>query len=257
MRASVEILNIEERIPKDHLLRKIDKAVDFSYIYDLVEALYSKQTGRPSIDPVVIFKITLIQHLYGIRSLRQTMQDIDMNMAYRWFLGYNFSEEIPHFATVSYNFLHRYTEKTIQAIFHWILSEVEKAGFLSPEIVFVDATHIKANANLKKQCKKAIPQAARTYEEQLMEEINKDRADHGKKPFDDNGGTPPKTKEITQSTTDPESGLFHKGEHKKCFAYGAHTVCDKNNFILEVEVTPGNIHDSVVFDTVNSAIPAN
>ena len=55
---------------------------------------------------------------------------------------------------------------------------------------------------------------------------------------------------MVQSTTDPESGLFNKGEHKKCFAYGAHTACDKNNFILAVEVTPGNVHDSVVFDSV-------
>ena len=50
------------------------------------------------------------------------------------------------------------------------------------------------------------------------------------------------------STTDPESGVFHKGEHKKCFAYEAHTACDKHNFVLGVHVTPGNVHDSVAFD---------
>jgi hypothetical protein len=82
-----------------------------------------------------------------------------------------------------------------------------------------------------------------------MEEINSDREDHGKEPFD---GTPkpPKEKEITVSKTDPERGLFQKGEHKKCFAYEAHTACDKHNFILDVEVTPGNVHDSVAFDRV-------
>ena len=56
--------------------------------------------------------------------------------------------------------------------------------------------------------------------------------------------------EKTVSTTDPECGVFHKGEHKKVFAYEAHTACDKHNFILGVHVTPGNIHDSVAFDSL-------
>lgn len=68
----------------------------------------------------------------------------------------------------------------------------------------------------------------------------------GKKPF--GGPTPPGMKIINESTTDPESGIFHKGEHKVVFAYSAHTVCDRNNFILDTVITPGNIHDSVAFD---------
>ena len=262
LRGTVEILNIEERVPKDHLLRKIDAAVEFSYIYELVGNRYSAEKGRPSIDPVVLFKIVFIQHLYGIPSLRQTVREIDMNMAYRWFLGYNFSEAIPHFATVSYAFCQRYDSEIVEEIFRWILSEAEKAGYLSPEVVFVDATHVKASANLKKLCKKAIPEAARIYDEQLRTEINADRNAHGKKPLrddgddDDTGSDNLPTKTITVSTTDPEAGLFHKGEHQKCFAYGAHTVCDKNNFILDVEVRPGNIHDSTVFDTVYDRVTA-
>ena len=252
LRGTVEILNIEERIPADHLLRKIDRAVDFSHIYDLICERYSKDKGRKSVDPVVLFKTVLIQHLYGIPSLRQTMREIDMNMAYRWFLGYNFSEAIPHFATVSYAFAQRYDSQITEEVFQWILYEAEKAGYIEPEVVFVDATHIKANANIKKRCKQAIPRAARVYDEQLRAEINADREKHGKKAFDDDdeNDVDPPSKTATVSTTDPDAGLFHKGEHKKCFAYGAHTVCDRNNFILDVEVTPGNVHDSVVFDRV-------
>ena len=219
-------------MPADHLLRKIDSAVDFSHIYDIVEDLYCADNGRPSIDPVVIFKMVLIQHLYGLPSLRRTVEEIKMNVAYRWFLGYPMNEQIPHFSTVSYNFKHRYTEKTIEDIFYWILNEIETAGYLSPEAVFVDGTHIKANANLKKAVKKAVPQAAKIYEKQLMEEINEERNDHGKKPFDES--KPPEEKEISESTTDPESGVFHKGEHKKCFAYTAQTCCDKNGYIMDV-----------------------
>ena len=245
-RDQLEIFSIEGFVPADHLLRKIDSAVDFNHIYDIVEDLYCADNGRPSIDPVVIFKMVLIQHLYGLPSLRRTVEEIKMNVAYRWFLGYLMNEQIPHFSTVSYNFKHRYTEKTIEEIFYWILNEIETAGYLSPEAVFVDGTHIKANANLKKAVKKAVPQAAKIYEKQLMEEINEERNDHGKKPFDET--KPPEEKEISESTTDPESGVFHKGEHKKCFAYTAQTCCDKNGYVMDVTVNPGNVHDSVAFD---------
>ena len=62
-----------------------DEAVDFSHIYDLAEDLYCQDNGRASIDPVVLFMCVLIQHLYGISSLRRAMAEIDMNIAYRWF----------------------------------------------------------------------------------------------------------------------------------------------------------------------------
>ena len=138
-----------------------------------MEELYCAENGRPGIDPAVIFKTVLMQHLYGLPSLRRTVEEI----------------------------------------FYWILSEIERAGYLSPEAVFVDGTHIKANANLKKAVKKAVPQAAKTYEKQLMEEINEERNNHGKKPFE--GPKLPEEKEISESATDPESGMFYKGEHKK------------------------------------------
>ena len=250
-RNTLEIVSVESLVPRDHLLRKIDSAVDFTHIYDFVEELYCTDNGRPSIDPVVLFKMVLIQHLYGIPSLRRTVEEIRMNVAYRWFLGYLLNEPVPHFATVSYNFRHRFTEDTIEKVFTWILFEAQKSGYISPETVFIDGTHIKANANINRKIKKAIPAAARTYEEQLMKEINEDRQAHGKKPFD--GGTgaeAPKQKEITVSATDPESGMFHKGEHRRCFAYEAHTVCDRHNFILDTVVTAGNIHDSVAFDAL-------
>ena len=247
-RDQIEIFSIEEFVPKDHLLRKIDEAIDFTHIYEIVEDLYCANNGRPSIDPVVIFKMVMIQHLYGLPSLRRTVEEIKMNVAFRWFIGYLMNEEIPHFATISYNFKHRYTEKTIEEIFYWILREIEQAGYLTPEAVFVDGTHIKANANIRKVVKKAVPKAAKVYEKQLMEEINEERENHHQKPFDDT--KPPKEKEISESKTDPDSGVFHKGEHKKCFAYTAQTACDKNGYIMDTTVNPGNVHDSIAFDAL-------
>ena len=136
----------------------------------------------------------------------------------------------------------------------WILKEVAHARYLSPEVVFVDGTPIKANANLKK----AIPVVAKRYQEPLDEEIEADRAVHGKKPLkkeddDDRSSAPGKQKTVAESTTDPEIWVFHKGKHRKCFAYEAHTACDRRSYILETEITlSNNVHDSVAFDTVIS-----
>jgi len=99
---------MEDLVPKDHLLRKIEKAIDFSFIYDLVKDRYSEDTGRPSIDPVVLFKIVFIQYLFGIRSMRQTIKEIEVNAAYRWFLGYDWNDPIPHFTTFGKNYSRRF-----------------------------------------------------------------------------------------------------------------------------------------------------
>lgn len=252
-RQQVEILCVEDLVPKNHLLRKIDNAVDFSKIYEFVEDLYCNNNGRPSIDPVILFKMVLIQHLYGINSLRRVADEVKMNIAYRWFLGYGLNETTPHFSTLSYNFRNRFKAETVDKIFNWILDEIAGEGYLNPEAVFIDGTHIKANANKKKKIKKEVPVAAKRYAEELMEEINQDREAHGKKTFkDDDDDTPgknskQKVKEVTESTTDPESGMFVKGDHKRQFAYEAHTACEMNGYVVGVEVTPGNVHDSVAF----------
>ena len=243
-----EIVDTEMLVPKDHLLRKVDSAVDFEKIYEFVEDLYCKDNGRPSIDPVVLIKMVIIQHLFGITSLRKTAAEVQVNVAYRWFLGYSLLDETPHFSTISHNFKHRFNDETVSQIFNWILDEISNAGYLSPSAVFIDGTHIKANANNKKKIKKQIPVASKIYAEELFEEINADREEHGKKPLKEKEEI--ETKEVTESITDPESGLFVKGEHKRQFAYEAHTACDKNGFVLDVEVTPGNVHDSVAFDEV-------
>ena len=78
---------MEDMVPKDHMLRKIERAIDWNFIYDLVEDKYCADNGRPSMDPVMLVKIPFIQYLYGIKSMRQTIKEIEVNVAYRWFLG--------------------------------------------------------------------------------------------------------------------------------------------------------------------------
>ncbi len=161
----------------------------------------------------------------------------------------------PHFSTFGKNYTRRFQgTDVLERIFKHILGEAIKSGFVDASAVFIDGTHIKASASKKKSKKAVVEIQAKKYQRQLEAEINKDRKEHDKKPLkdkdddDDNGSTAVETKEIKQSTTDPESGLFHKGEHEKCFAYVANTACDKNNFILDFVVGSGNTHDSVMFD---------
>lgn len=252
----IEMLCIEDLVPENHILRDIDGAIDFSFIYDLVRDLYCANNGRPSVDPVVLFKIVLLQYTFGIRSMRQTIKEIEVNVAYRWFLGYGMTERVPHFTTFGKNYLRRFADTDIfEKIFERILGEAVAAGFVDASAVFIDATHIKANANNHKYTNEVVKIEAKHYQDELQKEIAKDREEHGKKPPKppEDGGSPPRgseppTKTVKQSTTDPDCGLFHKGEHKKEFAYTTHVACDKHNFVLGADVSAGNVHDSVMFD---------
>ena len=258
-REQIQVLCIDDLVPEDHLLRKIENAIDWNFIYELVKDKYSKDKGRPSIDPVTLIKIPMIQYLYGIRSMRQTIKEIEVNVAYRWFLGLDFMDKVPHFTTFGKNYTRRFKDTDLfEQIFTRILEECFKHKCVNPKEVFVDATHVKACANGNKYTTEAVREEALFYEKQLKEEINEDRAEHGKKPLkdkdddddenDENGGTT--VKEEKQSTTDPESGWFHKGEHKQVFAYSVETACDKNGWILGYSVNRGNLHDSRTFKSL-------
>ncbi|WP_436876477.1 transposase, partial [Mammaliicoccus sciuri] len=83
-RDQYEMISVSELVPKNHLLRKVDKILDLNFVYELVEDKYCLDNGRPSIDPVILVKILLIQRLFGIKSMRQTIKEIETNVAYRW-----------------------------------------------------------------------------------------------------------------------------------------------------------------------------
>ncbi|MFJ7841879.1 IS1182 family transposase [Lysinibacillus sphaericus] len=233
-------------VPQDHLVRKLEAAIDFSFIYPLVENLYSS-LGRPSIDPVVLFKMTFIQYVFGIRSMRQTIKEIETNMAYRWFLGFGFHTEVPHFSTFGKNYARRFQDTDVfEQIFYRILKEIMKKGLLHADHVFIDSTHVNASANKRKYDKKVVRKETRAYEEKLQLELNIDREEHGKKPFPPEKFEKDEWKEIKESKTDPESGYYVKDERTKQFAYSFHAATDEKGFVLGTIVTPGNVHDSYV-----------
>lgn len=254
-RRDITIVDIDSLVPENHLLRKIERVMDYKWLYERLSPYYRKGVGRPGTDPVVLIKMVLIQHLFGIPSLRQTYREIEVNVAYRWFLGFSLVDRIPHFATVSYAFCNRFPPELSVEIFDHILNKAINNRMVDPSAVYIDGTHIKASANKKKYQKQQVAKAAKVYANQLREEVNEERKKLGKDDVDDDsdGG---ETVEQTVSTTDPESGMFVKGEHERQFAYEAHTACDGNCFILDVEVTAGNIHDSIAFDSLYDRVTA-
>lgn len=259
-RGQIEMFCTDDLVPKDHLLRLIDEAIDWSFIYDLVAEKYCPDNGRPSMDPVMLIKIPFVQYLYGIRSMRQTIKEIEVNVAYRWFLGLGFTEKVPHFTTFGKNYTRRFKDTDLfEQIFSRILDECYALNLIDPKEVFIDATHVKACANNKKFEKQFAKHEALFYEKQLIKEINDDRELHDRKPLknsgddddDPSGGTGSALpKEIKVSTSDPESGWFHKGEHKQVFAYSVETACDRFGWILGYTIHPGNHHDSKTFPQI-------
>lgn len=260
---------MDDMVPQDHMLRKIDKAINWNFIYDLVIDRYCHDNGRPSLDPVILIKLVFIQYLYGIKSMRQTIKEIEVNVAYRWFLGLDMLDPVPHFSTFGKNYTRRFKDTDLfEQIFSHILEQCMKFHLIDTSVIFIDSTHVKACANSKKMRNRVAHQEALWFEEELKKEIDEDRKNHDKKPLkdkDDNGNNPPssssgsekepqKEKEQKCSTTDPDSGWFHKGEHKQVFAYGVQTACDSNGWILGYTVHPGNQHDSRTFIDIYNKI---
>ncbi len=175
---------MDDMVPQNHMLRLIDKAIDWTFIYDLVEEKYCPNNGRPSMDPVMLIKIPFIQYLYGIKSMRQTIREIEVNVAYRWFLGLDMMDPVPHFSTFGKNYTRRFKDTGLfEQIFAKILEDCMKFNLVDTEQIFVDSTHVKACANSKKMRKRVAHEQALWYEEELQKEIVKDRESHGKKPL--------------------------------------------------------------------------
>ena len=172
---------LEDLVPENHPVRTYDKAIDWNFIYPLVEDLYSS-TGKPSIDPIVLFKIVFINYIDGIHSIRKTCERCKTDVAYRWFLRINFDEKIPDHSTYSQNLKRKFLGTDLfNKIFTHNIDESYKAGFIDPENVFGDSTHVKANANKKKHIDKVVQITKNIYYEDLIKDINRDRVDHDKK----------------------------------------------------------------------------
>ena len=242
------MVSVESLVPAEHLLRKIDRVVDFSFIRGRVKHLYCADNGRPALDPVVLFKLLLLGYLYGVRSERQLMREVEVNVAYRWFLGLRLRDKVPDASTLSQNRRRRFAESTIyQEIFDEIVLLAVSKGMASGSVLYTDSTHLKANANKNKYDLAEVEVKPADYLAALEAAIGEDRTAHGKAPLKASAAAE-ETKQIKISRTDPDSGYMVRDGKPKGFFYLDHRSVDgRHAIITDTHVTPANVHDSVPY----------
>ena len=251
-----EIVLLEELVPQDHLLRKIDAAVDFGFIHDLCKDLYCPDNGRPAVEPELLFKMLFLGYLYGIPSEVKLAQAVNENIAFKWFLGLKLTEKGPDHATISANRVRRFKDNNIaEKIFNEILRQCINKGLVGGKILYTDSTHIKAKANKHRKTLITVEETPKEYMEELNAQIDLDREILKKKPFEhDDDDKKPKGgngKIQMQSLTDPESGQQSRDGKPDGFHYSEHrTVDSKNNVIVNVHVEPANINDITPLPTI-------
>src|SRR6516225_3563243 len=152
---------LEDQIPESHLLRLIDKHISFSFVRERLKDSYS-ETGRPSIDPERLLRILLIGYLYGIASERKMVEELRMHLAWRWFTGMGFDQEIPHHSTFSKNRHGRFQESNLfEQLFEQIVRQCLEVGLVEGKHLSVDGSLIEANASrLSRIPREQLPEAA-------------------------------------------------------------------------------------------------
>jgi len=244
----LEMVSLESLVPKDHLLRKIEAVIDFSFIHDRVADLYCADNGRPALDPVMMFKALFIGYLFGVRSERQLMREIEVNVAYRWFLRLKLTDVVFDASTLSQNRRRRYRDSRVaQDIFDGIVEQALGHGLVEGRVLYTDSTHLKANANKNKWDKAVVAKSRSDYWEALDVAIEEDRARHGKKQLTEQVRAPMQ-KESKISRTDPEAGYMVRDGKPKGFFYLDHrTVDGKLGIITDSFATPATVHDSIPY----------
>ena len=244
----LEMVNLESLVPQDHLLRKIEAVIDFSFIHDRVAGLYCLDNGRPPLDPTLMFKALFIGYLFGVRSERQLVRDIEVNVAYRWFLRLKLTDPVFDASTLSQNRRRRFNDTSVaQDIFDHIVEQAIRHGLVDGTVLYTDSTHLKANANKGKYDLAMVAKSRSDYWADLDAAIDEDRAAHGKASLKPKERTPAE-KETKVSRTDPDSGyMVREGKPKGFFYLDHRTVDGRHAIITDTFATPASIHDSVVY----------
>jgi transposase len=215
---------IEDQVPESHLLRLIDRHVSFEFVREKLKDSYS-DTGRPSIDPEVLLRILLLGYLYGITSERKLVEELRMHLAWRWFTGLGFDQEIPDHSTFSKNRHGRFQESNLfQELFERIVEQCLQAGLVKGEQMSVDGSFIMANADHhsripREQLAEAaqVNYGARKYLEELEQE---------------NGGGEPVHQQDKVSTTDPDATYMTKGNRAAELGYFDNYLIDNESCVI-------------------------
>jgi transposase len=228
--------NLDKRVPKDHILRKIDKQIDFSFIYKEVKHTYGSK-GNVSVPPPVILKLMLLLFIYSIRSEREMMETLPLRLDWLWFLGYDIDDEIPNHSVLSKARI-RWGVESFKYFFNSILKQCVEAGLVNADKAFVDSSLVEADASNNsvintQGLEKYLNKSYRSLEKRL-DEYN-----------DDEKSALLNKKHI--STTDPDATVTRYGNSRPKLRYKTHRVVDeKNEIITATKVTPGSVDDGAV-----------
>lgn len=232
------MVTIEDMVPENHLVRKLDRVVDFTFIYEEVSGYYCENNGRPCVDPVVLIKYLLILFLFGIESERRIEQEIQVNMAYRWFLGLDLDERLPDHSTISQNRRRRFQgEGVFRRLFERIVRQCMEKSLVEGRILLTDSTHVKANASYKKNIKVLAERETTDYMERLdlceAQERMRLEASGSIKAQRKGGVKKEKAKvEKTVSTTDPDAGMMCRLGKPEGMHYLSHQSLDAAHGIV-------------------------
>ena len=235
------VMDLLDLIPDNHLLRKIDARISFSFIYDLLTPFYSA-VGRPSVDPVSMFKMLLVGYLYGIKSERRLVQEIQLNIAYRWFCGFELSDKIPDHSTFSKTRIRKWNESQLfSKVFVEIVRQCMEAGLVDGKEMAADGSYIPANVSRESwiNVETEVEQSMQSYLDSLDEELSNQP-----------GFKKPPTKIVrkcrTTSQTYPDSGYINHGSKRGIGYLMEATVDCKHGILTGVDVYSANEKESVL-----------
>src|SRR5712691_5678950 len=163
--APLVAVSLEELVPQDHFYRQLQKTLDLSFVYDLVRERYAV-AGRPSIDPVVFFKLQLVMFFEDIRSERLLMRQVADRLSIRWYLGYDLDEPLPDHSSLSKIRL-RHGLEVFCRFFEAIVEQCQQAKLVWGKELYFDSTQVNANADLDSLAPRFAVEARASIQEHL------------------------------------------------------------------------------------------
>jgi transposase len=153
---------LESFIPEDHYLRRLDKVLDLGFVHEAVRERYCQDNGRPSIDPEVVLRLFLLQAIAGIGRVRELMRQVQVNLAYRWFIGYELTEKLPDHSTLS-KALARFGDEIFNDLFERSIAKCQESGLIEGKVLHIDATTIRADLDRERVGKEDSPDPDARY----------------------------------------------------------------------------------------------
>ncbi len=245
-------ISLEDLVPADNFYRQVERSIDLSFVRKLASEFYAS-IGRPSIDPVVFFKLQLIAFFEGIRSERKLMETVNLNLAHRWFIGYDLDEPIPDHSSLS-KIRERFGLEVFQLFFERIVELCIQAGLVWGEELYIDSTKVQANASINGMIERAEFEAQQ-HLDQLFQHVEENVSPFGRLVTKYNGKRltgirKPQYQRITDnriSPIDPDAAPMQpSGGGNARLGYHDHYVVDggKARIILSALVTPASIMDN-------------